>query len=273
MDIKKLTVKSIKSMSYTTFVGLINQWNVLPGAYTTLIKWINFSRISKNSKILEVACTTGFSSREIALITGCSGLGFDLSEASVKAANLNKKIYAPKIKFEYIQSDGYQFTTKKKFTHIIFGAALRFFPDPQKMLARSFNFLEDMGHILSSEFYAVKKIPESLIKTAEKTFDFTPTEIPYKEVMKMYQGLEIIYEDKNTLTEETEKELQHYCRSTVDRAAKRLNIRNQTLYQSIYNRLYEVKKVSNLLRLYQNYNVLITRYRKSTYPDRYIELF
>ncbi len=206
-------------------------------------------------------------------MTGCSGLGFDLSEASIQAANLNKKIYAPKIKFDYIKSDGYKFESKGKFTHIIFGAALRFFPNPQRMLTRSFNFIEDMGYILSSEFYAVKKIPDSLIKQAEKTFDFTPTQISYKEVMKTYHGLEIIYEDKNTLTQEAEEEMHHYCRSTIDRAVKMINISNQDLYETIYNRLYRIKEVSNLLRPYQNYNVLITRYRKSIYPDRYIELF
>ena len=38
----------LKGLSYPDFVGFINQWNVLPGAYTTLSKWIAFSRIAEN---------------------------------------------------------------------------------------------------------------------------------------------------------------------------------------------------------------------------------
>ena len=68
----KITSEYVKSISYTDFVGLINQWNVLPGSYNTLSKWANFSGLNKKSRLLEVACTTGFSSRELALLSGCS---------------------------------------------------------------------------------------------------------------------------------------------------------------------------------------------------------
>ena len=35
----KITKEEIENMSYTEFVGFINQWNVLPGAHDTLTKW------------------------------------------------------------------------------------------------------------------------------------------------------------------------------------------------------------------------------------------
>lgn len=270
---KNLTPEYIKSISYTDFVGLINQWNVLPGAYTTLSKWIQFSNLNNKSNILEVACTTGFTSRELALMTGCSGLGLDISKASVKTAKYNKKIYAPKINIEYIFEDGYKYKTKNKYSHIIFGAALRFFPDPNEMLKKALTFLDDGGFVLSCEFYTIKPIPKNLIKKAQKVFNITPTEVPYKEVMKIYKGLEIIYEDKKDLVQETPKELEHYCESTVDRACKMLGVKNSEVRKAMFDRLYEIKEMSNLLRPYQNFNVLVTRYRKSVYPNRYIELF
>ncbi len=63
---QEITPEFIKQLSYTDFVGFINQWNVLPGSYSTLSKWAIYSRMNKNSRLLEVACTTGFSSRELA---------------------------------------------------------------------------------------------------------------------------------------------------------------------------------------------------------------
>jgi len=67
---QNITPEFIKQLSYTDFVGFVNQWNVLPGSYSTLSKWANYSRMDKNSRLLEVACTTGFSSRELATLAG-----------------------------------------------------------------------------------------------------------------------------------------------------------------------------------------------------------
>jgi hypothetical protein len=41
----------------------------------------------------------------------------------------------------------------------------------------------------------------------------------------------------------------------------------------MYDRLYEIKKMSNDLRPYQMYSVLVLRYRKAVYPNRFVELF
>src|SRR3989344_2237797 len=167
---QKITSEFIKQLSYTYFVGLINQWNVLPGSHVTLSKWVCFSGLNKNSRLLEVACTTGFSSRELALLSGCSGEGFDLSEKSVEMAIYNLKEYAPDIDFSYIVIDGYQYRAKKTFSHIVVGASLGFFPDPQKMLDNCIKILKDGGHILASPFWVTKPIPEPLIEKAKKVF-------------------------------------------------------------------------------------------------------
>ena len=268
-----ITTEYIKGLSYTDFIGLINQWNVLPGSYVTLSKWACFSRLNKNSRLLEIACTTGFSSRELALLSGCGGEGFDLSEKSIKMATYNKEQYAPKIDFLYSVADGYRYKSDRPFTHIVVGASLGFFPDPAKMLERCINMLEDGGYILASPFYVTKRPPQVLVERAQKIFGITPTGISYKEIMKSYNKLEIIFEERNSLVQETKEELNYYCRCTIDRACKMLNIIDQKVYGAMYKRLYDIKKMSNDLRPYQMYSVLVLRYRKDVYPNRFVELF
>jgi SAM-dependent methyltransferase len=270
---KKITSEDIKKMSYTDFVGFINQWNVLPGAFSTLSKWRVFSNLNENSKILEVACTTGFSSRELALMSNCKGKAFDISEKSVEAAIENKKKYAPNIKINYFVEDGYKFKTKEKFTHVIVGASLKFFPKPEEMLRKCIEHLKEGGFILASPFYIKSPIPESLVLEFEKVFNIRPTTESYKEIMKMYKGLEIVYEERNDLIEETNEELEHYCNSTIERVCKEKRINSQELYDVIYKRLMDIKKMSNKLRPYQGYSILVLRYRKDVYPNRYVELF
>jgi SAM-dependent methyltransferase len=268
-----ITPKFIDSISYTDFVGLINQWNVLPGSFNTLSKWARFSGLDKKSRLLEVACTTGFSSRELALLSGCSGEGFDISQNSIKMANYNKRHYAPDIKMSYTVADGYEYESQKRFTHIVVGASLGFFSDPKKMLLRCVDMLEDGGFILASPFYVTKPIPKKLVKTARDIFDFTPTVISYKEIIKMYETLEILFEERNNAIEETKEELNYYCSCTTKRACGMLGTGSKDVYDAIYRRLYKIKKMSNDLRPYQGYSVLVLRYRKDTYPDRFVELF
>jgi len=270
---QKITPEFIKQLSYTDFVGFVNQWNVLPGSYSTLSKWAIHSRMNKNSRLLEVACTTGFSSRELATLTGCSGEGFDLSESSVEMANYNKKRYVSEINFSYKVADGYRYKSRGKFTHIAVGASLQFFPDSEKMVSRCISMLEDGGYILAAPFYVVRTIPSNLIKRAQKVFGITPTNVSYKEIMQLYNKFEIIYEDRNELIQETKDELEYYCRSTVDRACEMRNIKNKKVYEAMFGRLFEVKEMSNDLRPYQRYSVLVLRFRKSVYPNRFVELF
>jgi len=269
----RITSELIYSLSYTDFVGLVNQWNVPPGAFSTINKWAKFGNVNKNSNVLEVGCSTGFSLRELAFITSFRGLGIDISQPSIKAANLNKKLYFPNLKIKYKTIDAYKFKPKEKFSHIIFGAALRFFPDPSEMLNLAVDWLTDPGYILSCEFYVARPIPKKLVEKARKVFNIEITQVGYKEVMKIYRNLELIYEERNSIFKETKEELDFYIHSTVSRACEILGIKDQEIYDAMYKRLYEIKNMSNILRPYQNYNVLVHRYRKDFYKRRFVELF
>lgn len=270
----KITCDQINKMNYADFVGLINQWNVLPGAYTTLSKWITFGQINEKSNILQVACTTGFQSREISIVTGCKGKAFDLSEYAINSAKYNKEHYSPNINIEYFVKDGYAYETNEKFSHVIIGGCLQFFPNPQLMKVRCISFLQDGGYLLASPFYVKDNIPVELIERARQVFGITITTKRYKEIMNMYQDLEIIYEDRNEILPETKEEIESYCKATVERAVRILGLEdNSQITSAIYKRLYSIKDMSNLLRPYQMYSVLVLRYRDCVYPNRYVELF
>ena len=266
--------EEILNLSYTDFVGFINQWNVLPGAHVTLSKWITFSHLNSDSNILELACTSGFSSREIAFMTGCTGVGIDISAMSVEAAILNKKIYAPDINISYEAADGHTYEPEKRFSHVVVGAALKFFGNQKEVTGRVVSrYLKDGGFLLASPFFAVKEVPQEVIDKAREIFGITITTESYKDAMKAYSDFEIIYEDKCDLVEETEEELHNYCTATITRATNFHGIIDDEIKEVMYSRLMNIRKMTNVLRSYQNYTVLVLRYRKNVYPNRYIELF
>lgn len=112
-----------------------------------------------------------------------------------------------------------------------------------------------------------------MVKRARKVFGITITTEPYKEITGLYRGFEIIFEEKNSIFQETEEELNYYCESTIKRACEIREIKDEQLYKALHGRLYEIKKMSNDLRPYQSYTVLVLRYRQSVYPNRFVELF
>ena len=260
-------------MPYADFVGLINQWNVLPGAYNTLSKWAVYGRIDKTSRILEVACTTGFSSRELSIMTGCKGVGFDVSKLAVSRARYNQKKYAKTNRISYLHADGKLFNAEGKFSHIIVGASLKFFSNPEIILKKCNQWLLDGGYLLASPFYTTRAIPDQLLKKARSVFGITPTTATYKEILASYRNYEIIFEEQNTITQETPEEIADYCDATVTRACDMLKIQDARVRNALYNRIHAVRAMSNELRPYQKYVVLVLRYRRSTYPYRYVELF
>lgn len=271
---KEITVDYIKWMNYPDFIGLINQWNVPPWSYDTLSRWINYWKINENSSVLEVACTTGFSIREICDISWAKWLGFDLSHRAIENANYNKNKYTKWLDLEFLQADWYDFDNKwEKYSHIIVWWALKFFPDPNKMMERVISFLENWWLILAAPFYGVWKIPESLKEKAKRVFGFNITSEPYKEIMSLYNKLEIIYEERKKFKLETDEEIRNYCKSTIDLAVDRLWINDDKVYNAMFGRLYEVRQMSNELRTYQEYSVLVLRYREGLYPNRLVELF
>lgn len=270
---QKITVEKIKEISYTDFIGLINQTNVPPGSYVTLSKWINYSNINNSSSLLEMACTTGFSSREISVITGCKSHGVDISQKSIETAIKNKELTKNKDLISYKAVDANLIADDKSYSHIVVGAGLGFFPKPDETIRKITELFGDEGFLLASPFYVKEQVPIDIIEKAKVVFGITPTQISYKEVMRKYSGFEVLYEDRNKIIQETEEELNHYCKSTIDRFANLYNITNDGVYQAAYSRLYEIKKMSNELRPFQEYSVLVLRYRKKIYPNRYTELF
>ena len=272
--LKRLTPEYIFQCSYTDFVGLVNQTNVPPGSFSTLTEWITNGFITAESHLVEVACTTGFSIREISRLTGCSGEGVDLSEVSIDRATTNTRDDFSDGRLRFVSGDATLFVPKKKATHVIVGAALGFFPKPKMMLDQLTQFFtNDRGYLLAAPFYVTSSVPHQLIDEARNVLGISPTVAPYKEVMRLYSNFSIRYECRHIPVQETKEEIHHYCISTISRASKELNDDRPEIFSAMYDRLFTIRELTNSLRQYQGYSVLVLGYNKCEFGNRYVELF
>jgi ubiquinone/menaquinone biosynthesis C-methylase UbiE len=270
----ELTTDFVNTSSYTDFVGLVNQTNIPPGSYNTVTQWITNGFVKADSHVVEVACTTGFSVRELARTTGCTGEGVDISHLSIERAkqNAQKEIAQKKLNFKV--ADATKFNPEKKATHVVVGAALGFFPQPEVMINQLTTFFkDDTGVVLASPFYTTSSIPDNLVKLAQSVLGITPTLAPYKDVMKLYKDFQIRFENRQIPTLETHEEIQHYCISTITRTFAQLRHEQPEVFSAMYERLFEIRDLTNQLRRHQGYSVLILGYDKNEFGNRYVELF
>lgn len=268
-----MTVNEIKNMTYTQFVAFIDQWNVPPGALNTINQWAVMGHVGANSNVLEIACTTGLSSREIARITGCSSTGIDICEDSIKSAKMNAELYGKGLSLKYLCGDACEYASDEEFSHVIIGASLGFFKEPKRMLDRITSFFGETGYLLASPYYRSADMPDELIKECQRVIGITPTTTSYDSVRDMYANFEVAYENRCSIVIETKGQMEKYTYDSIQRACELRNITNADLKKAMYDRLYEIKDVSNELHKYQAYSVLVLRYLKGVYPNKFLELF
>jgi hypothetical protein len=91
--------------------------------------------------------------------------------------------------------------------------------------------------------------------------------------MTLYKDFEILYENKKQPTIETVEELQKYCKDTITRFCEWHAITDESIYDYAYQRLYDIRQACNDIRPHHDYSTLVLRYRKNTYPNRFVELF
>lgn len=268
-----MTANEIKNMTYTQFVAYIDQWNVPPGSLNTINQWAVFGHVNENSNVLEIACTTGLSSREIARITGCSSTGIDICRDSIQSAKMNAEIYGKDLRLKYVSGDACEYKTEEKFSHVIIGASLGFFKEPQKMLDRMTSFFDGTGYVLASPYYRSGTMPDDLIKDCQRVIGITPTTMSYDAVRDTYANFEVLYENRCSIVLETKAQMEKYTYDSIERACQLRKITDADVKKAMYDRLYEIKDVSNELHRYQAYSVLVLRYLNGVYPNKFLELF
>ncbi|CAK6686921.1 class I SAM-dependent methyltransferase [Synechococcus sp. BA-124 BA4] len=79
-----ITPLDIEKLSYTDFVSLLHEENRPPGGKKTVREIILNSFVDRQANVLEVGCTNGFTSLEVARLIGCQVTGVDISSSSVQ---------------------------------------------------------------------------------------------------------------------------------------------------------------------------------------------
>lgn len=175
-----MSANNIKScdllkLSYPDFLGFFGVDNTPPGGNVTLESWIKNSKINKESYLLDLACSTGFSSRNISLKTECRADGIDISPPSIESANALaiKNGIGTRVKFSVANAESIPFSDNT-FTHITAGCCFGFISDKETALKECHRVLRNDGYLCISPFFYELTPDRELIDLVEKHIGYRP---------------------------------------------------------------------------------------------------
>ncbi len=89
--------RSVVMSCYLATVAASGQVNTPPGSYLTVKEWARNAFVTDRSRVLEIGCSTGFITIEMACYTGATCVGIDLHGESIETAVKNTDSYVKKL--------------------------------------------------------------------------------------------------------------------------------------------------------------------------------
>ncbi|HVE70508.1 MAG TPA: class I SAM-dependent methyltransferase [Thermoanaerobaculia bacterium] len=90
-NLDRLTADDVDRLSYPELVALVRETNRCPGGKRTINRIARLTLLDRESRVLEVGCTTGFTSIELAAISRARILGVDVIPAAVAEAERRRR--------------------------------------------------------------------------------------------------------------------------------------------------------------------------------------
>lgn len=264
----KVTLKQIEKMSYVELMAFLEEVNRPPGGKDSIKKVVQNCFITKDSRVLDVGCNTGYCAFEIAHLAKCRVSGIDISPKMIKTANKFKKDDSLKNLIDFKIADAMKSPFKnEEFDVIISGGSTAFIDDKEKALQEYKRVLKPWGFIADINFYYKIKPPARLIQDLNQLMntDIKPWDIQYWLDLYKKVGLEKYSVYTNDVKQVAQKEIENYCNIIVKQKKLTKPLRN-----TLRKKLVSIMSLFNKNHKYLAYSVFILRKRPT---EEQISLF
>ncbi|MBY0473367.1 class I SAM-dependent methyltransferase [Patescibacteria group bacterium] len=150
---------------YLSLVANSGQVNTPPGSYDTVKEWITHSFLGPHSNVLEVGCSTGFTSIEIARYVQAKCCGLDLHADSVATAYKNTDSYVREL-VSFVEGDAGKLPfLNHNFSHVVISGHLPFVSASMRHqhIEESVRVLRPWGYLLTALYFYRRPPPQTLL--------------------------------------------------------------------------------------------------------------
>ncbi|SFM15053.1 class I SAM-dependent methyltransferase [Methanolobus profundi] len=227
MDNRKLSISEIEEMDYYSFMSYLGVPYFHVGGPRSTEELANLCHIDRTSKVLIVGCGSGFSACYLSKRKGCSVIGVDIAEGSVKNARIRAFDENIENKTEFLTGDAYNLPFSEASFDIVITEFVSQFLDKERAFEEFMRVIGPEGYLGINEMYRDSNIePHIKAKIDEAETIFT-------EVTGLQFNIH------------TPEEWEHYFKRT---GSKDINIYKHRPFERIRDMLGTFKAMGGILR-------------------------
>ncbi len=259
LQMTRIVLQKIKKMSYVDLMAFLGEVNRPPGGKDSIRVLVQNCFVTKDSKVLDVGCNTGYISFEIARLAKCSIVGVDISENMIKSAKKIKKKDPLGHLMEFKVADAMNLPFQKEtFDIVVSGGSTAFIENKIKAIREYKRVLKQWGFIADINFFYKMKPPTPLLKKLNYILGIKIEPWNKNYWTSLYEGADLeryfIYE--NHIKPVPRQTVENYCAAMSKE--KRLS---STIEKELKKRLIKTMSVFNENHKYLNYGIFIYRKR------------
>lgn len=250
----------VNETSYPDFVGETGQQNTPPGGHKTVHAWVDDACVDAESLVLDLACTTGFSGREVHADTGARVHGIDISEPAIEMA---RRLARGNAQLSYQVADAASLPLPDaSFTHVLGGCNFGFIHKRESARSEVARVLRPGGLLCVSSFYYVSPPPEELLARVGRAIGFTPDSKRDHDYWHAFFGVdfELVSERRSQLKAQRPGSLRRAVSRSI-RTSPGLADRSRAERDAARDRLLDIRMVLNEHRTYQGLSIAVWRRR------------
>jgi ubiquinone/menaquinone biosynthesis C-methylase UbiE len=180
-NIENLTKEDISEMDYNQLIGLTKETNRPPGGRRTIFDIVNRTCIDRNSKVLEIGTSTGFSAIELSKLIQCEVISIDINEMSLKEAEERAKQEGLKnIKFLKADVNNLPFD-ESEFDLVIIGNVLSLMSNKEIAFSECRRVCKKIGFIAAVPMFYIETPSEELVRNVSEAIQVNITPLYKKD--------------------------------------------------------------------------------------------
>lgn len=254
-------MEDIEKLSYTDFVSLIQEENRPSGGKNTIREILINTFINKDSKVLEVGCTNGFTSLEIARTIGCKVWGIDVNANSIENAYKRRdESIKSHVKFEVGNAYNLPFDDNM-FDLVICGNATSFMNQKNKAIEEYKRVLKPWKYVAIVPIYYLGKVPKEVVKKTSEEINVDIKIMSKQDWIDIFKdsGFEVYYVRDFCFDYKTEDQIIHYVKESLNKP--HLNELPKDIFDKIFKRWKNTMAVFNENLKYTGFSIMILRKR------------
>jgi ubiquinone/menaquinone biosynthesis C-methylase UbiE len=163
------SIEYIEGINYSNFVSLVKERNRPSGGIKTIQTVIVNSRLNEESKVLEIGCTTGFTSINLVYLSKCQVTGIDINEYAIQTAKESALKEELTKYIDFCVCDARKLPFKDDYFDMVWCSnVVSFIKEQDEALTECLRVLKFGGTLTVIPIYYIQMPPESLVEKVSK---------------------------------------------------------------------------------------------------------